>query len=575
MAGTRLALSVVYLLEIPLLVYFAISYAIQNSKNYKTKWYPTNQPFVPHRDGISILNKHDTKSTITEMRSSVNNQDFGIEVDFNLRFFGDGASENSALYEALVDGVDERDLDTAFVRSKVQYKQDEIEMFPLGCHDSNIETMLDDETNQDGLTYDIFVASDCEESTVHISDHGNLYVRLENGIAAEDVRSIFKDDVSFLIQKLVHNTAIDGWKPKLAHRLLISVVDSDPASHYTQYQNAIQHSHRINEVLTDALDEMQPLVAKFSELVNITLSTQNLPYYGRDLTYYATRHEYESGAEDFILSRSDAQEILLRGDLSFLTQGSASPDISENMNEEIVPLILYVPEKERRPLFIGSGDKWSTSFFMPGRNLGFATVNLPDVEASNDTDHKALEGVYKYEVQSALSYLAAFLRHYFHLPPQQPHLEDSDFKYLSANHERTHAGAATWEIESLMRKTIPLKVEITLSTLEQTHSLIVQRPGIALTNELAIKMLHCTNVLNRAIALIRDGGDIREITPLLNEAVNLAMAIREDDETFEMPYAPYDQLFAIFGSLLIPLFVPLLKNIISETKRYVRKVKTA
>ena len=85
--------------------------------------------------------------------------------------------------------------------------------------------------------------------------------------------------------------------------------------------------------------------------------------------------------------------------------------------------------------------------------------------------------------------------------------------------------------------------------------------------------MQCIEVLNRALGLMGNNGDIKEITLLLNEANNLASAIRTDAETFELPYVATDQLFAVFGSLFIPLLVPILKNIVSETKRYKRKLK--
>ncbi len=60
---------------------------------------------------------------------------------------------------------------------------------------------------------------------------------------------------------------------------------------------------------------------------------------------------------------------------------------------------------------------------------------------------------------------------------------------------------------------------------------------------------------------------------VLNEASILAFEIRTDAETFELPYVAIDQIFAVFGSLLVPLFVPILKNVIFEAKRYKEKMK--
>jgi hypothetical protein len=69
------------------------------------------------------------------------------------------------------------------------------------------------------------------------------------------------------------------------------------------------------------------------------------------------------------------------------------------------------------------------------------------------------------------------------------------------------------------------------------------------------------------------GGGAKEATVFLNEAVDLMHKIRMDDETFEIPFISLDQLFAIFGSLLLPLIVPLIKNTVNEVKRYKEKTK--
>jgi hypothetical protein len=55
---------------------------------------------------------------------------------------------------------------------------------------------------------------------------------------------------------------------------------------------------------------------------------------------------------------------------------------------------------------------------------------------------------------------------------------------------------------------------------------------------------------------------------LLNDAIILSSQILSDDELFELPHIPRDQMFAVFGSLLLPLFLPLLKNLAVEAKRY-------
>lgn len=39
------------------------------------------------------------------------------------------------------------------------------------------------------------------------------------------------------------------------------------------------------------------------------------------------------------------------------------------------------------------------------------------------------------------------------------------------------------------------------------------------------------------------------------------------EDMLELPFVSYDQLFAIFGSFIVPLLAPMLKNLAFELKR--------
>jgi Phosphatidylinositol-glycan biosynthesis class S protein. len=73
--------------------------------------------------------------------------------------------------------------------------------------------------------------------------------------------------------------------------------------------------------------------------------------------------------------------------------------------------------------------------------------------------------------------------------------------------------------------------------------------------------------------IISSRGDISLVNRKLNDGIRLLHDIHMDEEMFELPHVPLDQLFAVFGSLLLPLFVPTIKNFISELKRYSSKTK--
>jgi hypothetical protein len=76
-----------------------------------------------------------------------------------------------------------------------------------------------------------------------------------------------------------------------------------------------------------------------------------------------------------------------------------------------------------------------------------------------------------------------------------------------------------------------------------------------------------------AFDILSSLGDIKLVNKKLNDGIRLLQEINVDDEMFELPHVPMDQLFAVFGSLMLPLFVPTIKNFISELKRYRAKTK--
>ena len=526
MAGTRLALSIVFLIEIPLLILFAIHHSLKKSSTLETKWYPTNQPFLPHRSGISLLRKHDANSTISRMRSIMNEPDFKINVEFHVRFLGTGldASERDEAFHALVDGVNANANDNAgspedpFVQAKIQHVQNPTGTAGFGCHESDFKDLVSNGEHHGHGGYNIFIASECQESAtaLDIGEDGTILVRLpklNKPANANTDWDVFSLDVPSVMHYLLHSSTAknDDWKSKYASkpkpstsqlRLVVTVVDPDPSSHgshsHDHGQTAIQHSQRLNQILAESLEEMQHMFEKLGPLRDVTVSMQNLPYHGHDLSSDAIRSEYSDGTKDYIALADNVEEYLLYGDLSHLTEGFVSPDITMSFNEqEMMQLILFVPEGGKQPMYIETaGPNWGTAFSMPEKNLAVSIVNLPDiikkgdeVEAEVDVDDSAkssmdaisLDDSYKREIQKSLSYFGTFLREHFGLSPRQPHSVDiSSENTIVAKHARAKHGVALWEVESLMRNTMHWKAEAVLSTLEQVDELIFYRPSISL-----------------------------------------------------------------------------------------------
>lgn len=54
----------------------------------------------------------------------------------------------------------------------------------------------------------------------------------------------------------------------------------------------------------------------------------------------------------------------------------------------------------------------------------------------------------------------------------------------------------------------------------------------------------------------------------LNDALDASSKLTSYQDIFELPHVTFDQIFAVLGSLMLPLIAPILKNIISELKQF-------
>lgn len=60
---------------------------------------------------------------------------------------------------------------------------------------------------------------------------------------------------------------------------------------------------------------------------------------------------------------------------------------------------------------------------------------------------------------------------------------------------------------------------------------------------------------------------MQERTQKLNLAIEEATSIIATDDMLELPFVDYNQIFAVFGSFILPLIAPMLKNIMVELKQ--------
>ena len=60
---------------------------------------------------------------------------------------------------------------------------------------------------------------------------------------------------------------------------------------------------------------------------------------------------------------------------------------------------------------------------------------------------------------------------------------------------------------------------------------------------------------------LKENSSKYKVTSKLDSAMSIAKRLTHSDEIYELPYVSADQLFAIFGSLLLPLLAPIIKNV--------------
>lgn len=53
----------------------------------------------------------------------------------------------------------------------------------------------------------------------------------------------------------------------------------------------------------------------------------------------------------------------------------------------------------------------------------------------------------------------------------------------------------------------------------------------------------------------------------LNMALEMSSLLKSNTNIFELPSVSFDQKFAVFGSLILPLVAPIIKNLAFELKR--------
>ncbi|GFH61500.1 hypothetical protein CTEN210_17976 [Chaetoceros tenuissimus] len=446
----------------------------------------------------------------------------------------------------------------------------------------NVEHVLDlqadctapwDTIEQEGYT--LFIAIDCPTTLLKIQENGNMFVQFQKD---ENIFKLFEKDIAEQVANLYPIIEV----PTSKQQIMWSVVDPDPNSHTLP---ALSHLEHIQSVLHQELEySIRPMLDAF-HIHGCDIYTKSpilYPYYGKDVSDRMKKNEYTDESVDYTLSTVHVKESLLYGDLKHVVQNVQFD--TENEHENVIHLVIYVPNGSQTPSYLTLDGSWSRAFAIPDRNTAFVLVNIPnskmvykEFQGENSTHipseqdvQEHMEQVYQHEISRAVAYLGTFLRTHYGLSAIQPHRQEYENDSLRIEHEQTLVGVTTWELNAVRRNQFDKMTRDILETLENIVTLVQVRSRLSISQEFAEMYEHCLYHLVHAISLKEDGDDA-EATRIINIAMEYMQKLKTDEDTFELPYTAPDQYFAIFGSLLLPLLVPIIKNFMIELKDYKRK----
>jgi len=379
-----------------------------------------------------------------------------------------------------------------------------------------------------------------------------------------------------------------------------------PSEHHTNYKHHNHHNRLIQSLTTTVSTYLHPMLqSRLSPLLdNVHLGTQSLPYrQHRPLSSQSVRTN-----TGYVLGLDHARDAFLNNgkknahssDLSSLVKDKRTTWTAANNVENAddtsatFNFVVLVPPMDRLPMRVksaapGKAVSYGTAFGIPERFTAVSIVNLDqaapvgdDVSGDNADANHHHHHHYEVAVTTALSYFGTFLRQSLGLSPLQPHRKSPSTIDATTTqkggvilyHIASPYGMTQWEVDILLRTYWRGKAIEILDTLENVLSLLDWKRDIAFTIESAQNVNSCIQHLLHALDSI-DGGDndhhkrdIRRSTRSLNAALRIVTALSVDAEMVGLVHFPWDQLFALIGSLTLPLLMPFIVGMVREYKRY-------
>jgi hypothetical protein len=552
MTGTRLALVLAYLVQTILLVHVSILNSCKQSG--KSTWYNyrSHQSLLPVRSGTHLL--ENLQTSIGEMKSLILSTTIKLRVEL---CFSEAFTDDDQISTLSV-------LKSAFSVPRSTITSLEFILGSSICIDSNTNRKKDNPSNLYQLYFsmDQMLSEIKYHAKLDVSDEGQMFFRVKAGLHQDDYFNLIRNDLTFsLNHMLLRNEVVRVPGTKIT----VTLVDSDPLSNMISNENNstdINHQtilldsfmHEMNNTLSEMVYSRLNLYRSFS------LKTQTYNWFGFDLTANAQDVYDSNGNRLHVLHTDDATTLLMEGDLSRLIHGSIIPFHEDFGLSGSINCIVFVPEASCTPFFFINGDKQSQAISLEKKHTIFSIVNIEQSSVKFDV------GSYNNGIHQSLSLIGGFIRHEVGLHEIQ---SDHTIGNLHVHYENGHGGIRLWEIENLIRGSFHSDAVKVLESLERVVDLIFVRKGISVPLETSQRIVNCTDILHQALHTISsEPNDLSSSNQWIKEAMILSSQIISDDELFELPHVPLDQMFAVFGSLLLPLFLPLIKNLAAELKRY-------
>lgn len=553
MAGTRLFLVIVYLVQISIIVLTSVSNSLKGRG--KSTWYNyrNHQSILPVRSGTLLL--ADFQTTLNNLKSLISSTTVEVRVEL---CFSDGAfseEEQVSTLSFLEDAFSELNNTTRSLKFILRPPiSKDTEKNRKNGNLSNVYQLY--------FSLDEMLSEIQYHAKLDVDDEGQMLFRVKSGLHRDDYYHLIRNDLTFHLKYMLLNNDVVSIP---ATEITVTLVDSDPLSHMPSNENS---NHVINHQTTLKSAFMHEMNKTLSKMVysrlnlyrHFGLRTQTYKWLGFDLTTNAQEMIDSNGNRQHVLHTDIAAELLMGGDLSKLMHGSIVPLYKNFGLPESINCILFIPTASCTPLFFINAGKESEAIILERKHTILSIANI-DQSADQLDDFG-----YSYGLHKSLSLIGGFIRQIVGLHELR---REYTIGKLHVYYEHGYGGIRLWEIENLIRGSFHSDAIKVVESLERVFDLILVRNHISVSLDTSQRIINCADILHQALNSITSESDnLFPSHQLINDALVLSSQIVSDDELFELPHTPPDQVFAVFGSLLLPLSLVLIKNLATEAKRY-------